>query len=251
MVHGVLHLFGWDHAEDDQAERMEARERELFAAPLPLERAVIAAAWGASDTYLIVAVAVLLMLSGFFALSETSLTRMSKSRARSLRDQGRHGAKALVGLADAPEKFLNPLLLLVLICQLVSATMVGVLAAPRLRGRGHLHRHRLRGHHHLCSLRGHPEELRHSAPRRSCPGERARRGGDPAIRARSLDLDRAPRRGRLGDRPLRRRASEPSGSPSPRSSPWPTSPTRTRPSSPRSATSSTRSSSSATPSCAR
>ncbi len=90
---------------------------------------MIAAAWGASDTYLIVAVAVLLMLSGFFALSETSLTRMSKSRARSLRDQGRHGAKALVGLADAPEKFLNPLLLLVLICQLVSATMVGVLAA--------------------------------------------------------------------------------------------------------------------------
>ena len=31
-------------------------------------------------------------------------------------------------LADAPEKFLNPLLLLVLMCQLVSATMVGVLA---------------------------------------------------------------------------------------------------------------------------
>ncbi len=34
-----------------------------------------------------------------------------------------------MNLADAPEKFLNPLLLLVLICQLVSATMVGVLAS--------------------------------------------------------------------------------------------------------------------------
>jgi CBS domain containing-hemolysin-like protein len=89
---------------------------------------MIAAVWHAGDTYLCVAVLILLILSGFFAMSETSLTRMSKSRARSLREQGRHGSKALVALTDAPEKFLNPLLLLVLICQLVSATMVGVLA---------------------------------------------------------------------------------------------------------------------------
>jgi len=89
---------------------------------------VIAAVWRAGDTYLVISVAVLLLLSGFFAMSETSLTRMSKSRSRSLREEGRHGAKALVALTEAPEKFLNPLLLLVLICQLVSATMVGVLA---------------------------------------------------------------------------------------------------------------------------
>jgi probable rRNA maturation factor len=30
VVHGVLHLLGWDHAEDDEAERMEARERVLL-----------------------------------------------------------------------------------------------------------------------------------------------------------------------------------------------------------------------------
>ena len=89
---------------------------------------MIAASWSASDTYLGVTVVVLLVLSGFFALAETSLVRMNKSRARSLRDQGRRGAKALVALAESPELFLNPLLLLVLICQLVSATMVGVLA---------------------------------------------------------------------------------------------------------------------------
>jgi putative hemolysin len=84
--------------------------------------------WSMSDTYLLVTVAVLLILSGFFAVAETSLVRMNKSRARSLRDQGRHGAKALVELSESPEKFLNTILLLVLICQLVSATMVGVLA---------------------------------------------------------------------------------------------------------------------------
>ena len=31
VVHGVLHLLGWDHMVDEEAERMEARERELLA----------------------------------------------------------------------------------------------------------------------------------------------------------------------------------------------------------------------------
>ncbi len=30
VVHGVLHLLGWDHMVDDEAERMEAREQELL-----------------------------------------------------------------------------------------------------------------------------------------------------------------------------------------------------------------------------
>jgi probable rRNA maturation factor len=31
VVHGVLHLLGWDHVVDEEAERMEARESELLA----------------------------------------------------------------------------------------------------------------------------------------------------------------------------------------------------------------------------
>jgi probable rRNA maturation factor len=31
IVHGVLHLRGWDHLIDEEAEQMEARERELLA----------------------------------------------------------------------------------------------------------------------------------------------------------------------------------------------------------------------------
>jgi probable rRNA maturation factor len=31
IVHGILHLMGMDHEEDDEAELMEARERELLA----------------------------------------------------------------------------------------------------------------------------------------------------------------------------------------------------------------------------
>ncbi len=89
---------------------------------------MIGAIWTGGDSALVASVFVLLLLSGFFALAETSLVRMNKSRARSLREEGRRGSRALVALAEAPERFLNPLLLLVLICQLVSATMVGVVA---------------------------------------------------------------------------------------------------------------------------
>ena len=31
VVHGMLHLQGWDHEEDDSAEAMEQREREILA----------------------------------------------------------------------------------------------------------------------------------------------------------------------------------------------------------------------------
>jgi len=30
IVHGILHLMGMDHDQDDEAEVMEARERELL-----------------------------------------------------------------------------------------------------------------------------------------------------------------------------------------------------------------------------
>ena len=30
VVHGTLHLLGYDHEQDDEAERMEAREREIL-----------------------------------------------------------------------------------------------------------------------------------------------------------------------------------------------------------------------------
>ena len=31
VVHGILHLMGWDHVDDDQAEAMEERERQILS----------------------------------------------------------------------------------------------------------------------------------------------------------------------------------------------------------------------------
>ena len=85
-------------------------------------------AWGSGDTSLLITVIVLLVFSGFFALAETSLVRMTRTRAESLKAEGKRGATTLAALVESPDKFLNPLLLLILVCQLVSATLVGVLA---------------------------------------------------------------------------------------------------------------------------
>jgi CBS domain containing-hemolysin-like protein len=81
------------------------------------------------DWILIAAIAVLLGFSGALALAETSLVGTTRAKAKALLDDHRHGARPLVRLVEHPEQFLNPILLLVLICQLVSATLVGVLAA--------------------------------------------------------------------------------------------------------------------------
>ena len=82
----------------------------------------------AADWLLISAIAVLLGVSGVLALAETSLVRTSRAKAKALLDDHRRGARPLVRLVEHPAEFLNPVLLLVLICQLVSATLVGVLA---------------------------------------------------------------------------------------------------------------------------
>jgi putative hemolysin len=88
------------------------------------------------DWLLIAVIVVLLAVSGLLALAETSLVRTSRVKAKSLLDEGRRGARQLVHLVEHPEQFLNPVLLLVLVCQLVSATLVGVLASAWLGALG-------------------------------------------------------------------------------------------------------------------
>jgi CBS domain containing-hemolysin-like protein len=88
------------------------------------------------DGILIVVIALLLAASGVLALAETSLVRMSKIKAKALVDEHRRGARQLARLVENPANFLNPILLLVLICQLVSATLLGVVAEHLFGGLG-------------------------------------------------------------------------------------------------------------------
>ncbi len=88
------------------------------------------------DWLLLAVIVVLLVVSGVFALAETSLVRTTRVKARALLDDRRRGARQLVRLVERPEQFLNPVLLLVLVCQLVSATLVGVLASAWLGALG-------------------------------------------------------------------------------------------------------------------
>ena len=90
----------------------------------------------AEDGILVVIIAVLLAASGVLAMAETSLVRMNRIKAKSLVDEKKRGARQLARLVENPANFLNPILLLVLICQLVSATLVGIVAEHLFGGLG-------------------------------------------------------------------------------------------------------------------
>ena len=81
-----------------------------------------------ADTVMLMVILVLFVASTFLALAETALTRMTRSKAQALADDDRPGSARLLWLVAHPERFLNPVLLLVLVCQLVMATLTGILA---------------------------------------------------------------------------------------------------------------------------
>jgi len=76
---------------------------------------------------ILAAVIGLIALAGFLALAETSLTRMNRIKAMTLEEEGRRGASRLARLVEHPERFLNPVLLLLLICHVVASILVGIL----------------------------------------------------------------------------------------------------------------------------
>jgi CBS domain containing-hemolysin-like protein len=88
------------------------------------------------DAILGAIVIVLLGVATFLALAETSVTRMSKHKAQVLADEGRRGAKELVRIQEHPERFLNPVLLVLLGCHLGIGSLVGLIAERRFGAAG-------------------------------------------------------------------------------------------------------------------
>ncbi|HEV2760688.1 MAG TPA: hemolysin family protein [Acidimicrobiales bacterium] len=81
-----------------------------------------------AETLMVVAVFVLISAAAILAMSETALTRVNRIKALTLAEEQRRGATTLLRLVEHPERFLNPVLLLVLLCHLVAATLIGVVA---------------------------------------------------------------------------------------------------------------------------
>jgi len=80
------------------------------------------------DILLALVAVVLIIASGFLALAETALTRMNLIKALTLQERRRRGAGTLARLMEHPERWLNPLLFVLLVCNLVAATLVGLVA---------------------------------------------------------------------------------------------------------------------------
>jgi putative hemolysin len=83
---------------------------------------------GGSDILLMVVVVVLIAITGFLALSETAITRMSRIQAHSLSEEGVPRAKTLLRLVEHTERVLPVVLFALELCTLVAATLVGVVA---------------------------------------------------------------------------------------------------------------------------
>jgi putative hemolysin len=79
---------------------------------------------------LIVVIGMLFVLSGVMALAETAFVRISRIRLMNLADEGDRRAERLLRLLERPEQTLNSVLLVLLACQMISATLLGTLLEP-------------------------------------------------------------------------------------------------------------------------
>ena len=89
---------------------------------------MIAVEFTNADVLMLSVILLLLIFLIFAAVAEMSLSRMSKPRASSLADQGLKSGKALKRLVEQPERWVNPLLLTVNICQTVQTTLTALVA---------------------------------------------------------------------------------------------------------------------------
>ena len=89
-----------------------------------------------TDIWMIVAIIVLLMIAVGTAIAETAIVRISRAKAAGLAEEGRPGSAALKDLVDAPERWINALLLVALVCQIVQATLTGIVSGELFGGIG-------------------------------------------------------------------------------------------------------------------
>jgi putative hemolysin len=90
--------------------------------------AMIAASLGGADVLMLTVIFVLLLVLIFLAVAEMGLSKMTKPKASAMAEGGHRSGPALSRLVEEPERWVNPLLLTVNICQTVQATLTGIVA---------------------------------------------------------------------------------------------------------------------------
>ena len=81
------------------------------------------------DMLMLLAIFVLLLVLIFTSVAEMGLSRITKTKAAAMADSGGKAAHALHRLVTTPERWVNPLLLTINICQTVQATLTGIVSA--------------------------------------------------------------------------------------------------------------------------
>ena len=89
-----------------------------------------------TDVWTLLAVIALTGIAAMLAMAETGLTRMSRARAMHLHEEQRRGAAQLLNLVEQPARFLNLVLLLLLVVQF-TATALFTSVMDRVVGGGH------------------------------------------------------------------------------------------------------------------
>ena len=89
---------------------------------------MIAASPTTADWWMLIGILILLGILMVLSIAEMGLSRVSKPKAQALADSGARGGAALLALVTHPERWVNPLLLSVNVCQTVQATLTGVVA---------------------------------------------------------------------------------------------------------------------------
>lgn len=87
---------------------------------------MIATEFSSTDVWLLIAIGLILVLLAFCSVAEMGLSRMTKPKAAALVDKGNRSARVLVKLVSEPERWINPLLLTVFICQIVQSTLTAI-----------------------------------------------------------------------------------------------------------------------------
>ncbi|HET6966582.1 MAG TPA: hemolysin family protein [Acidimicrobiales bacterium] len=92
--------------------------------------------FGSGEWILLVVVVLLVFVTGFLAMSETAITRISKVKAHAMVEEGRRRSKTLQRLVEHIDRVLPVVLFSLEMSTLVAATLVGVLAEHAFGGVG-------------------------------------------------------------------------------------------------------------------